>query len=144
MEEKRILAVDDDKALLSSLVPILQSEGYLVDTASTGREAIAKIMERAYDLMLVDIELPDMEGTDLLQRLPIDSADTVKIILTGHPNMDKVVTALFRGADAYIMKPVSPDELLKIVEDKLTRRGKLGLMNNKKAANWIETRTQKI
>jgi len=144
VEEKRILAVDDDKALLSSLVPILQSEGYLVDTASTGREAIAKIMERAYDLMLVDIELPDMEGTDLLQRLPIDSADTVKIILTGHPNMDKVVTALFRGADAYIMKPVSPDELLKIVEDKLTRRGKLGLMNNKKAANWIETRTQKI
>jgi len=144
VEEKRILAVDDDKALLSSLVPILQSEGYLVDTASTGREAIAKIMERAYDLMLVDIELPDMEGTDLLQRLPIDSADTVKIILTGHPNMDKVVTALFRGADAYIMKPVSPDELLKIVEDKLTRRGKLGLMNNKKATNWIETRTQKI
>jgi DNA-binding response OmpR family regulator len=144
VEEKRILIVDDDEALLRSLVAILQPEGYVVDTASTGEEAIAKTSMRSYGLMLVDIELPDMEGTDLLQRLPIDSEDTAKIVLTGHPNMDKVVTALFRGADAYILKPVSPGELLRIVEEKLTIRSNFRRMNRRKVADWIESRAQKV
>jgi DNA-binding response OmpR family regulator len=144
VEQKRILIVDDDEALLKSLVAILQSEGYVVETASTGQEAIARTGSKSYDLMLVDIELPDMEGTDLLQHLPAQSAETVKIILTGHPNMDKVVTALFRGADAYVMKPVSPDGLLKIVADKLRIQSEFKHMNKKKVADWIETRAQKI
>jgi DNA-binding response OmpR family regulator len=144
LEEKRILVVDDDESLLGSLLAILQSEGYLVDTASTGQEAISKARTTSYDLMIVDVELPDMEGTDLLQRLPVRSPETIKIILTGHPNMDKVVTALFRGIDAYVLKPVSPQELLKIVSDKLAIRDNFEPMNAKNAADWIETRAQKI
>jgi len=144
LKQKKILLVDDDEALLGSLAAILQSEDYLVDTARTAQEAVSKANAASYDLMLVDIELPDMEGTDLLQRLPVRSVETVKIILTGHPNMDKVVTALFRGIDAYVLKPVSPQELLKIVRDKLAIQSKFEHMNTKRVADWIETRAQRI
>ena len=144
MDAKRILIVDDDEALTTSLLAVLQSEGYTVDTARSGQEAITNATVNLYDLMIIDIELPDIEGTDLLQRLPAQSAKAVKIILTGHPNMDKVVTALFRGADAYVLKPVSPDELLKVVEQKLaTQRAATG-MNSKKLADWIERRAHKM
>jgi len=141
---RRILAVDDDEALLNSLVPLLESEGYTVDTATTGQEAIAKTSEKRYDLMIVDMELPDMDGTNLLQRLPVDSSQTVKIILTAHLKMDKVVTALFRGADTYIMKPILPGELLKIVKDKINSRSSFARMDRENAASWIERRAQKV
>lgn len=144
VEEKRILIVDDDQALLGSLLAVLQSEGYVVDTASTGQEAIKKASTESYDLMLVDIELPDMDGTDLLQRLPVRSAKTVKIVLTGHPNMDKVVAAVFRGVDAYILKPVSPNELLKVVEDKLRIRSEFTDVNQRRVSQWIKARMKKI
>ena len=144
MVGRRILAVDDDEALLNSLVPLLESEGYTVDTATTGQEAIAKTSEKRYDLMIVDMELPDMDGTNLLQRLPVDSSQTVKIILTAHLKMDKVVTALFRGADTYIMKPILPGELLKIVKDKINSRSSFARMDRENAASWIERRAQKV
>jgi len=142
--EKRILIVDDDEALITSLSAVLQSEGYTIDAARSGNEAITMATTNSYDAMIVDIELPDIEGTDLLKRLPVQAAKAVKIILTGHPNMDKVVTALFRGADAYVLKPVSPNELLKVVEQKLAVQNTSTGMNSKKLADWIEKRAEKI
>lgn len=144
MEKANILIVDDDEALVTSLLAILQSEGYAVDASHSGGEAITRTATNPYDLMIVDLELPDMEGTDLLRRLPPHCRDTVKIILTGHPNMDKVVTALFRGVDAYVMKPVSPSELLKIVQKKLSTQSALKPVGDKTIANWIEERAEKI
>ena len=144
MGEKRILIVDDDEALITSLSAVLQSEGYTIDAARSGNEAITMATTNSYDAMIVDIELPDIEGTDLLKRLPVQAAKAVKIILTGHPNMDKVVTALFRGADAYVLKPVSPNELLKVVEQKLAVQKTSTGMNSKKLADWIEKRAEKI
>ena len=144
MGEKRILIVDDDEALITSLSAVLQSEGYTIDAARSGNEAITMATTNSYDAMIVDIELPDIEGTDLLKRLPVQAAKAVKIILTGHPNMDKVVTALFRGADAYVLKPVSPNELLKVVEQKLAVQNTSTGMNSKKLADWIEKRAEKI
>jgi DNA-binding response OmpR family regulator len=118
-EKKKILIVEDNEELLSSLVAVLQSEGYVVDTVKTGHDAIEKSRAHYYDLMLIDIQLPDMEGTRLLELPSNRPTRTVKIILTGHPSMEKAVGALFQGADAYLMKPISPEGLLSLVESKL-------------------------
>jgi DNA-binding response OmpR family regulator len=117
---KRILIVEDNEPLLTSLVDVLETEGYVVDSVRTGQEAIEKSMSQIYDLILLDIQLPDMEGTRLLDVPALQKTGIVKIVLTGHPGMDKAVGALFQGADAYLMKPISPEELLGLVKSKLT------------------------
>ncbi|HDJ05117.1 MAG TPA: response regulator, partial [Candidatus Bathyarchaeota archaeon] len=103
MGKKSILIVDDDRAILSSLEKILQLEGYSVDTAETGREAIEKAKNRFYNLMLLDIKLPDMEGTELLRAVDETEPKMVKIMVTGYPTLENAVKSLNLGADAYLM-----------------------------------------
>jgi DNA-binding response OmpR family regulator len=116
---KSILVIDDDKSILRTFARILQKAGYYVDAAETGKEAIAKAEKCHYDLALVDIRLPDMDGTDLLANLPDTMHKTVKIMITGFPSVETGVKALDEGADAYLVKPVKPDELLMLIEEKL-------------------------
>ena len=117
--KKTILVIDDDKSILRTLTRILQKAGYEVETAETGKEATAKIENRKYDLALVDVRLPDMEGTDLLISQKNVLQDTVKIMITGFPSLEIGVKALDGGADAYLVKPVRPEELLLLIEEKL-------------------------
>ena len=125
-QKKRILIVEDNEALLSSLLEVLQTEGYDVDTVKTGQEAIAKFNSQTYDLVILDIQLPDMEGIGLLGIPAAQGTRTVKIVLTGHPGMDKAAGAVLQGADAYLMKPVSPEELLGLVKSKLRNGARKG------------------
>ena len=121
MEEtkKTILVVDDDKSILRTFTRILQKSGYDIETAETGKEAIEKAEKHHYDLALVDIRLPDMDGTDLLAKLKKQLQHTVKIMITGFPSLETGVKALDEGADAYLVKPVKPQELLILLEEKL-------------------------
>jgi DNA-binding response OmpR family regulator len=117
--KKSILVVDDDKSILRTFSRILSKCGYEIETAETGKEAIVKANKRHYDLLLLDLRLPDMNGTDLLAKARGQLAHTSKIIITGFPSLETGVLALDEGADAYLTKPVQPRELLTIVEDKL-------------------------
>ena len=144
MEKKRILIVDDDKSLLESLTEILKLEGYEVDTAETGREAIEKSKDQFYNLALLDIKLPDMEGTELLTKLHGTMPRMMKIMVTGHPSLQNAVQSVDLGADAYVMKPVKPKELLKVVEEKLREQSEAEMLSEEKVAEWIETRLQKL
>ncbi len=117
---KNILVVDDDKSILRSFARILQRCGYEVDTAETGREALARTKNRHYDVLLLDVRLPDMKGTDLLFKAKMELRHTAKIIITGYPSVESGVAALDGGADSYLIKPVKPGELLDIVGDKLS------------------------
>ncbi len=119
--KKTILVVDDDKSILRTFTRILQKSGYEIEVAETGKEAIEKAENRHYDLALVDIRLPDMDGTDLLARLKKQLQHTVKIMITGFPSLETGVKALDEGADAYLVKPVKPQELLMLIEEKLNR-----------------------
>jgi DNA-binding response OmpR family regulator len=116
---KTILVVDDDKSILRTFTRILQKDGYDIDAAETGKEAIEKAEARHYDLALVDVRLPDMDGTDLLNKIKKQLQDTVKIMITGFPSLESGVRALDEGADAYLVKPVKPEELLMLIEEKL-------------------------
>ena len=117
--KKLILVIDDDKSILRTLTRILQKAGYEVATAETGKEAIGKAEKNRYDLALVDVRLPDMDGTDLLTKFQDITPDTVKIVITGFPSLETGVKALDGGADAYLVKPVKPEELLSLIGEKL-------------------------
>jgi DNA-binding response OmpR family regulator len=117
-----ILIVDDDKSILRTFTRILQKNGYKIDTAETGKEAIDKAENRHYDLALVDIRLPDMDGTELLAKIKKQLQNTIKIMITGFPSLESGVKALDEGADAYLVKPVKPEELLMLIKEKLKNK----------------------
>lgn len=119
MENRTILVVDDDKSILRTFTRILQKNGYKIDTAETGREAMERADKKHYDLALVDIRLPDMDGTDLLANIKKPLRNTIKIMITGFPSLESGVKALDEGADAYLVKPVKPEELLMLIKEKL-------------------------
>lgn len=120
--KKTILVIDDDKSILRTFSRILEKAGYKTEIAETGKEAIEKTKNRHYDLALVDIRLPDMDGTDLLAKLKKPLQNTIKIMITGFPSLETGVKALDEGADAYLVKPVKPQELLILIEEKLKTR----------------------
>lgn len=142
-EQKRILLVDDDQAILSSVATILQLKGYNVETAETGRQAIEKSQSQFFNLALLDIKLPDMEGTSLLVKMHQTTPRMMKIMLTGYPSLENAVTALNLGADAYLLKPVNPKDLLKVVEEKLTEQSEAEALSEEKVAEWVRTRLRK-
>jgi DNA-binding response OmpR family regulator len=128
--KKTILVVDDDKSILRTFTRILQKSGYEIETAETGKEAIEKAENRQFDLALVDIRLPDMDGTDLLAKLKKQLQHTIKIMITGFPSLETGVKALDEGADAYLVKPVKPQELLILIEEKLKNREEPSKINH--------------
>jgi DNA-binding NtrC family response regulator len=142
-EQKRILVVDDDDAILKSVATILQLKGYNVDTAETGRQAIEKSQAHFFNLALLDIKLPDMEGTSLLVKMHQTTPRMMKIMLTGYPSLENAVTALNLGADAYVLKPVNPKDLLKVVEEKLAEQSEAEALSEEKVAEWVRTRLRK-
>jgi DNA-binding NtrC family response regulator len=117
--KKRILVIDDDKSILRVFTRILQRQGYSTETAETGREALERIGSQSYDLALIDVKLPDEDGIDLLGKIKVSKPNMVNIMITGFASMDNAVRALNVGADAYLVKPVNPEELIRIVKDKL-------------------------
>ena len=143
-EKKSILIVEDDKVIIKSFKDILQSEGYSVDSAETGREAIQKSKANFYNLVLLDIKLPDMEGTKLLTTMHETSPKMVKIMITGYPLLENAVEALNLGADAYTIKPVEPGKLLALIEEKLKKQNQAEKMTEEKVTDWIKTRARKL
>lgn len=124
-KRKNILIVDDDKSILRILTRILQKQGYSTHTAETGREAEEQINNHSCDLALIDVKLPDTDGVDLLRKIQAARPNMIKIILTGYASMDNGIKALNAGADAYLIKPVEPTELIKILEEKLEEHDKV-------------------
>jgi two-component system chemotaxis response regulator CheB len=118
-EKKRILIIDDDQAVLASIATVLRLDGYSVDVAATGKEAIEKSSLNLYNLALIDYRLPDTKGTMLLTELGSITPRMVKIILTGYPSQENRTEAFDRYADGYLTKPVKIDALLKTVKDRL-------------------------
>jgi two-component system NtrC family response regulator len=123
-KQKNILLVDDDKSILRILTRILQKQGYSVRTAETGREAEEMINSQSFDLALIDVKLPDTDGLDLLQKIQVTKPSMVKIILTGFASMDNGIKALNSGAGAYLVKPVEPTELLKVLKEKFEEQSR--------------------
>jgi DNA-binding NtrC family response regulator len=144
MEPKKILVVDDDEGIQKTFEFILKSKGYEVDIASTAREGIKKIKKITYNVVLLDIKLPDKDGTEILKEIRKIKPGMVKIMITGFADIDNAVESLNLGANAYLMKPVSPDDLLNLVAEKLDEQTRNELLNEDKVSQWIENRLNKL
>ena len=116
------LIVDDDKTVRDTLSSILESEGYLVKTAENGKKALHTCDKSSFDVALIDVELPDIKGTELLHRLKEKQPKMIRIIITGHPSIENAAKAVNEKADGYVMKPFNVPELLgmmkKLVDEK--------------------------
>jgi two-component system response regulator HydG len=143
-KKARIIVVDDDLGICSTVSLFLRLSGYDVDVANTGGEAIEKSKTEIYDVALLDIRLPDIEGTKLLTLLHETTPKMIKIMVTGFPTFDNAVEALKFGADDYIMKPVDPEELIQVIKKKLEERKETEIMTEDKIRGFIETRTAKL
>jgi DNA-binding response OmpR family regulator len=139
----QILIVDDDEAICKTISTILQSEGYQTTTTATAEEAIEKTRNQFFNLALLDMRLPDVEGTKLLAQLQEITPETIKIIITGYPSLKNAIDALNYGADSYIMKPIDPSELLKTIENRLKAQQEAEKTTKEKLAEWIQSQAHK-
>jgi len=145
MERKgSILVVDDDPSIRKVLTAILEEKGYHVEAVDTGRKAIGKSKTKFYNLALIDIRLPDMEGTELLTQMGQTVPKMIKVIVTGYPSLQNAVDALNKGADAYIIKPLDIDNALSVIESLLEKQRESLKMTQEKIVEYIETRAKQL
>lgn len=144
LESKRILLVDDDETVLKTISSMLSLEGYGVDSAKSGVEAIEKSNLNFYNLALIDIRLPDMEGTELLTAMRDTTPRMVKIILTGYPALQNSIKAVNNGADGYLTKPVNMDELLEAIRRHLEKQSGESRFDERKVSLFVETRFREL
>ena len=111
MSEK-ILVVDDEDIIRESLSYILKKEKYDVDEAANGKIASEMLKNKSYDLVITDLEMPEMKGVELLEEIKKTNVQTNTIIITAYGSVDTAIAALRSGASDYILKPVEFDELL--------------------------------
>ncbi len=143
-KQARIIIVDDDENIRKTMKAILEDEGYNVDLAVDGNEAIEMTQEKTYNIALLDIRLPDMEGVELLKLIKDNVPRTRKIMVTGYPSMQNAITAVNKNADAYLIKPVNVEKLLDTVKEQLHLQEEEKTFCEQKVAEFIETRVKEI
>lgn len=142
LKVSKILVIDDDKNILKTLALTLEAEGYKVDTAKNGEEAIAKSYIHFYNLAIVDWRLPDMTGIELLGKLKETTPKMMKIMLTGYPSMGVAIDAVNKHADAFLVKPPNIDELLVKIRELLGLQEEADEYSQLKVVQFIETKTK--
>lgn len=111
-----ILVADDEAVLRDVLIRILTKEGYTVETASDGEEALAKLRSKEFQLLICDVKMPRLNGFELLKAAKREFPDLGVIMMTAYGDSFTVKDALLAGADEYITKPFKPFEINLIVE----------------------------
>jgi DNA-binding NtrC family response regulator len=143
-ENARILVIDDDENIRKVLVAILADEGYNVESAGTGKEALEKTRKQLFNAALVDVRLPDIEGIELLTKFRPTSPKLRKIVITGYPTLQNAIQAVNSGADAYIMKPFDVDKVLAVIREQLVKQENERKFNQNMVAEFIETRIREM
>ncbi len=122
MRNESVLVVDDAPDIRSGMAHILQQEGFFVDTASDGQEAIDKLDQRFFDIVLTDLAMPRKDGMEVLKFVTENSPESICIIITGFGTIKGAVEAMRQGAFDYLTKPVKTEEVLIIIEKALEVR----------------------
>ena len=117
----RILVVDDEFSVRDSLRAWFENEGYDVDVAAGGKEALVKLAQKEWDVFFLDLKMPDMSGLELQQKIKEIQPSGTIIIITAYASVDSAVEAMKSGAYDYITKPFRNDELLLRVQMAITR-----------------------
>ncbi|PYL05986.1 MAG: hypothetical protein DME34_10150, partial [Verrucomicrobia bacterium] len=120
-EKGRILIIDDERPILLTLEALLQRHGYNVETASTAAQGFKVLKNGSSDVVLLDLQLPDADGLQMLDQIKTDFADTQVIIVTAHDSLNNAIESIKRGAFHFIAKPYAPEELLSLIDKALEK-----------------------
>ncbi|HEX8611564.1 MAG TPA: EAL domain-containing protein [Telluria sp.] len=134
--QPRILLIDDEPRLLSALHELLRDRGFELVTARSGAEALAQLTNRRFDLVLLDLRLPDMSGHEIMDFINEREIDADVIVMSGDVGIEAAIGALKRGAYDYLRKPYSREEMLKTVGNALQQRSLA--MDNERIASQLE------
>lgn len=140
----RIIVIDDDESIRKTLATILEDEGYSVDTAESGKEALLKTNADFYNLALIDVRLLDMDGTELLVRIKETVPRMRKIIITGYPTVHNAIEAVNRNADAYLVKPFDVSKALFVIREQLKKQEAEKRYSQEKVTEFIETQVRQL
>jgi len=121
----RILVVDDEMIVCESCKRILEEEEYEVDTALSGKEALEKMKENPYDIVITDLKMPEIDGMEVLRTFRREYPDAIVIMITGFSTVETAVEAMKLGAFDYIPKPFTPDEVSIIVKKAIEKKSLL-------------------
>jgi len=121
----KILVVDDESTTRSSLAEILRLEGYHVETAANGEQALDRLDEQTYDLMLLDIIMPGIDGIEVLHRVGDVAPDMGIILLTAHGSLESAIDALRYSAQDYLLKPSAPHEIIESVNRSIAKHSEV-------------------
>jgi DNA-binding NtrC family response regulator len=124
-EARRILIIDDERPILMTLEALLSRHGYQTETATTATLGLRAMKTNPAALVLLDLQLPDADGLETLERLKKDFGESQVIILTAHDSLNNAIESIKRGAFHFISKPYAPEELLSLVEQALEKRSLL-------------------
>ncbi len=124
-EARRILIIDDERPILMTLEALLNRHGYQTETATTATLGLRAMKTNPAALVLLDLQLPDADGLETLERLKKDFGGSQVIILTAHDSLNNAIESIKRGAFHFISKPYAPEELLSLVEQALEKRSLL-------------------
>jgi DNA-binding response OmpR family regulator len=116
---KRILIVDDDEMVLIALNELLRPEGYEVHTSSRGTEALKRIEQNVYDLLMLDVIMPEMGGFELCKKIreKENYRETPIVFLTAKSQEEDRIQGIEAGANLFLSKPISPEKLLGVISD---------------------------
>ncbi len=122
MQAPRILIIDDERVICNGCRLALMDKGYTVDISLTGKDGLDSISHGHYDLLLLDLKLPDMDGMDILTAVHAQKPDVYLVVMTGYSSVKNAVAAMKLGAFDYLAKPFVDDELLLVVEKALDKK----------------------
>src|SRR5438552_12547361 len=124
-ENRRILIIDDERPILLTLEALLSRHGFETETAATAAAGLKALKNKAASLVLLDLQLPDAEGLQMLEQIKTERPETQVIILTAHDTLNNAIESIKRGAYHFISKPYAPEELLSLVEKALEKQSLL-------------------
>ena len=122
MKQGRILVIDDEYGIRTGVRQILELEGFTVEEAETGKDALAALDRSTFDVILIDYRLPDIDGLTLLQAIRSRELDVMTCMITAYANIETAIAATRQGIDFFLPKPFSPDDLIGVVETLLRHK----------------------
>ncbi len=116
MKPLEVLVIDDESVICDACEMVLSEKGHSVAISTNGTDGLRAIRQQAYDIVLLDMKLPDMDGMQILKTVLEEKPDLCIIVMTGYSSISNAVEAIKQGADNYLAKPFTDDELIEAVE----------------------------
>jgi DNA-binding NtrC family response regulator len=137
-ESRRILIIDDERPILLTLEALLGRHGFETETAATAAAGLKALTNKPVSLVLLDLQLPDVQGLEILDQIKAQRPETPVIILTAHDTLNNAIESIKRGAYHFISKPYAPEELLSLIEKALEKQSLL------RETQKLRARTQEL